>query len=200
MRAVVLHRPGSVDELVIEERPLPVHDGWVRIRVEAFGINRSELHLRLGYAEGVAFPRVPGIECVGTVDAAPPESGFEVGQKVVALMGGLGRQFDGGYAEYTVVPAKQVLPIRTDLPWEIVGAVPEMLQTAFGSLTVGLDLQAGQTVLIRGGTSSVGLAAAGLARDRGATVLATMVGQTVDALTAGVVDARGRIGIVERAT
>jgi len=89
------------------------------------------------------------------------------------MMGGMGRVFDGGYAQYTVVPASQVISIRTELPWEVVGALPEMLQTAYGSLTVGLDLQRGQSLLIRGGTSSVGLAAAALAREMGATVLAT---------------------------
>jgi NADPH:quinone reductase-like Zn-dependent oxidoreductase len=89
------------------------------------------------------------------------------------MMGGMGRTFDGGYAEYTVVPAGQVIPFGSELPWSTIGAVPETLQTAYGSLTTGLDLRAGQTLLVRGGTSSVGLAAAALARDLGATVLAT---------------------------
>ena len=89
------------------------------------------------------------------------------------MMGGMGRTFDGGYAEYTVVPRDQVIPFVSELPWEAIGAVPETLQTAYGSLTTGLDLRAGQTLLIRGGTSSVGLAAAALASDLGATVLST---------------------------
>jgi len=88
-------------------------------------------------------------------------------------MGGMGRTFDGGYAEYTVVPRRQVIPFRSDLPWNILGAVPETLQTAYGSLTIGLDLQRGQSLLIRGGTASVGLAAAAIAKDLGATVLST---------------------------
>ncbi|HVG24896.1 MAG TPA: zinc-binding dehydrogenase [Thermoanaerobaculia bacterium] len=164
MKAVQLDAPGPPEALHVRELPLPEPPpGWVRIRVEAFGINRSELHLRQGHATNATFPRVPGIECAGTVD----------GQKVVTMMGGMGRAFDGGYAQYTVVPAEQVLPIETELPWEIVGALPEMLQTAYGSLTTGLGLRAGQTLLIRGGTSSVGLAAAALARRMGATVLAT---------------------------
>ncbi|MFO0749722.1 MAG: zinc-binding alcohol dehydrogenase family protein [Myxococcota bacterium] len=174
MRAIVMTSPGPVENLQLEDLPLPPErDGWVRIRVEAFGLNRSELHMRLGLAEGVTFPRVPGIECAGVVDAAPPGSGLAVGQKVVAMMGGMGRAFDGGYAEYTSVPRAQVVAIDTALPWEVVGALPEMLQTAHGSLTTGLDLARGQTLLIRGGTSSVGLATAVLAKDLGATVLAT---------------------------
>lgn len=173
MRAVVLDQPGAPAVLQVRELPIPEdRPGWVRIRVEAFGLNRSELHTRLGLAEGVTFPRVLGIECVGVVDSAPGTA-LEPGQQVAAMMGGMGRVFDGGYAEYTSVPAAQVIPFTSDLPWETIGAVPEMLQTAYGSLTVGLDIQPGQTLLIRGGTSSVGLAAAALAKRQGLTVIAT---------------------------
>ena len=174
MRAVRLSGPGPVDNLQLTTLPLPPErDGWVRIRVEAFGLNRSELKLRLGLGVGVSFPRVPGIEAAGTVDAAPAGSGLAPGQKVVAMMGDMGRTYDGGYAEYTSVPLSQVIPVDTDLPWDVLGALPEMVQTAYGALTVGLDLKPGQSLLIRGGTSSVGLAAAALATWRGATVLAT---------------------------
>ncbi|MFE2261502.1 zinc-binding alcohol dehydrogenase family protein [Streptomyces griseosporeus] len=173
MRAVVLDEPGPVTRLHLRELPLPEPErGWVRIKVEAFGLNRSELHTRLGLAEGVTFPRVPGIEAVGTVDA-DPDGLLPPGQQVAALMGGMGRVFDGGYAEYTVVPRAQIVPFRSDLPWATLGAVPETLQTAYGSLTTGLDLRAGQTLLIRGGTSALGLATTALAKDLGATVLAT---------------------------
>jgi NADPH:quinone reductase len=85
----------------------------------------------------------------------------------------MGRTFDGGYAQYTCVPAAQVIPFSSSLDWAVLGAVPEMLQTAYGSLTVGLDAKPGQTLLIRGGTSSVGMATAILAKDRGLTVLST---------------------------
>jgi NADPH:quinone reductase len=77
------------------------------------------------------------------------------------------------YAEYTVVDAANVIPFDTDLPWGVVGALPEMLQTAHGSITAGLHLQAGQHVLIRGGTTTVGLTAIALAHQLGATVIAT---------------------------
>ena len=91
----------------------------------------------------------------------------------MALMGGMGRVFDGGYAEYTCVPASQIVPFASSLDWAILGAVPEMLQTAYGSLTVGLDARPGQSLLVRGGTSSVGMTTAILAKRLGLTVLAT---------------------------
>jgi len=173
MRAVVLTEPGPVGNLQLRDLPVPEPGpGWVRILVKAFGLNRSELHLRLGLAEGVRLPIVPGIEAVGVVDAAP-DSDLQPGQQVAALMGGMGRTYNGGYAEYTVVPRGQIVPFHSDLPWDVLAAVPETLQTAYGSLTTGLDLQPGHTLLIRGGTSALGFAAAALAIDLGATVLAT---------------------------
>src|SRR5882762_11656578 len=173
MRAVVLDAPGPPSALAIRELPVPnPPDGWVLIKVKAFGLNRSELHTRLGLAQGVTFPRVLGIEAAGVV-AQCPGGEFPVGQQVATMMGGMGRTFDGGYAEYTCVPASQVIPFASDLEWSTLGAVPEMLQTAYGSLTVGLDSQPRQSILIRGGTSSVGMAAAILAKRQNMTVLST---------------------------
>src|SRR5207244_12400188 len=107
-RAVVLSAPGPVENLQIRQLPIPEPEpGWVRIKVEAFGLNRSELHTRLCLAEGVTFPRVLGIECVGVVDAIPADD-LPIGQQVAAMMGGMGRTFDGGYAEYSVVPRTSV--------------------------------------------------------------------------------------------
>ncbi|MDJ0105895.1 alcohol dehydrogenase catalytic domain-containing protein, partial [Rhodococcus erythropolis] len=173
MRAIVLDAPGPPEALTIKEIPIPAPTtGWVLIRVKAFGLNRSELHTRLGLAEGVTFPRVLGIEAVGEVVNCPGGELTE-GQQVAAMMGGMGRVFDGGYAEYTCVPVSQVVPFSSKLDWSTVGAVPEMLQTSYGSLTVGLDAKSGQSLLIRGGTSSVGMATAVLAKQWGLTVLAT---------------------------
>ncbi|MCQ4122333.1 alcohol dehydrogenase catalytic domain-containing protein [Rhodococcus tibetensis] len=173
MRAVVLTEPGPVEKLQIRELPVPEpRPGSVRIAVKAFGLNRSDYHMRMGLAEGVRYPIVPGLEAVGVVDAAPG-SDLRPGQQVAALMGGMGRAYNGGYAEYTVVPRSSVVPFRSCLPWDVLGAVPETLQTAYGSLTTGLDLKSGQTLLIRGGTSALGFATAALAHDLGATVLAT---------------------------
>src|SRR3954449_6823613 len=101
MRAVVLNAPGPPEALRIRELPVPQpRPGWGLIRVKAFGINRSELHTRLGLAQGVSFPRVLGIEAPGVVVPAPGGE-FEEAQKVATMMGGMGRTFDGGYAEFT---------------------------------------------------------------------------------------------------
>lgn len=174
MRAVVLDGPGPPEALQIRELPIPKPSaGEVLIRVRAFGLNRSELHTRLGLAgNGVIFPRVLGIEAAGEVVKAPTGE-FEPGEKVVAMMGGMGRTIDGGYAEYTMVSARQCVPFDSDLEWATIGAVPEMLQTAYGSLTVGMDAEPSETILIRGGTSSVGMATAILAKKRDMTVIST---------------------------
>jgi NADPH:quinone reductase-like Zn-dependent oxidoreductase len=173
MRAVVLEAPGPPEALHIRDLPLPTPEmGQVLIKVEAFGLNRSELHTRLGLAAGVTFPRVLGIEATGIVVACPGGE-LEAGQQVAAMMGGMGRTFDGGYAEYTCVPVRQTVPFASGLDWATLGAVPEMLQTSYGSLTVGLDAQPGQSILIRGGTSSIGMATAVLAKRIGMIVLST---------------------------
>ena len=173
MRAVVIEAPGGPDVLQVREVPRPTPaPGWVLIKVEAFGLNRSELHFRSGAAYSGSFPRIPGIEAVGTVIDAPGGE-FSAGTQVAALMGGMGREIDGGYAEYVSVPANIVVPFTSTLGWDVLGAIPEMLQTAAGSLRVGLQAVDGQTLLIRGGTSSIGLALAVLGSSRGMTVLST---------------------------
>ncbi len=173
MKAIVIEKPGNPDVLQIKEipRPSPL-DGWVQIRVKAFGLNRSEVFTREGYSPSVRFPRILGIECVGVVEDAP-QCHVKRGQKVAALMGGMGRDFDGGYAEYTCVPERCVFPLETDLEWSVLGAIPEMFQTTWGSLTQALEVRAGQSLLIRGGTSSIGMAATVLAKDFGLTIVAT---------------------------
>ena len=173
MRAIVIEAPGPPEVLQQREVPIPSpKHGEVLIQVKAFGLNRSELHFRQGVAHSGGFPRIPGIEAVGVVAAAPAGE-FDVGTQLVTMMGGMGRTFDGGYAEFVAVPASQVIPFTSDLPWAILGAVPEMLQTAAGSLDLGLQATNGQTLLIRGGTSSVGMALAVLGKLRGMTVLST---------------------------
>ncbi len=173
MKAVVLYKPGNAENLIIEERPVPVpKEGQVLIKVKAFGLNRSELMTRKGLSPNVKFPRVLGIECVGEVEEDP--SGiFEQGQQVAAVMGEMGRAYDGSYAEYTVLPKEIVVSFQSKLDRSTLGAIPEMFHTVSGSLNLALKIAKGETLLVRGGTSSIGMLAVQYAKTNGLTVIAT---------------------------
>jgi NADPH:quinone reductase-like Zn-dependent oxidoreductase len=173
MKADVLEMPCTASDLVVQEVPIPnVKPGWVLVKIKAFGINRSEIFTRQGDSLSVKLPRIIGIECAGEIED-PSDSSFQKGQRVVSLMGGLGREFDGSYAEYTLIPSTQVYPINNEMDWVKLAAIPEMYYTAYASVFDTLLLSAGETLLIRGGTSSVGLAALQLAKSVGATVIST---------------------------
>ena len=175
MKAVVLDRITEVKDIVLSEVPIPeVRPGWVLVKVRAFGLNHSEKLLRLNEirADYIQKPVIPGIECVGEVED-PSDSGLAVGQKIIALMGGMGRSFNGSYAEYALLPQRVVFPIESDLPWEALGAVPETYFTAWGSLFECLRLTAEDTLLIRGATCSLGYAAMQIAKALGCRVIAT---------------------------
>jgi NADPH2:quinone reductase len=173
MLAVVVHEPGGPEALRVEERPIPdARPGWVLVRVRAFGLNRSELITRAGGSgDAVRFPRVLGIECVGEVVEASG-SDLRPGQRILAAMGGMGRDYDGGYEQYALLPASQVIPVDSTLGWPELGAIPESFGTAWGTLDE-LGLREGQLLLVHGGSSSVGMAAITIAKDRGLVVLAT---------------------------
>jgi len=174
MRAAVCVRAGGPETLEIRELPVPpLRDGWSLVQVQGAGLNRSEVRTRQGHSPSVTFPRVLGIECVGII-AASTDPRLPAGAAVAAVMGEMGRQFDGGYAEYALLPNSLLMPVTTTLPWEVLAALPETYLTARGSLdALGVGPGARGRLLIRGGTSSVGLAAASIASGYGVETAAT---------------------------
>lgn len=131
------------------------------------------MYTRQGLSPDVPFPRVVGIECIGVVagyhssTASPP---VPVGQRVATCGGGIGRQLSGSYAEYLCTSQDNIrrIPATKNLSIAELAALPEMTQTAWGSLTAGLDVQRGESVLVRGATSSIGLCALQLLKKLGA--------------------------------
>ena len=175
MKAVLLDRITEGKDVALSECPVPaVRPGWVLVKVKAFGLNHSEKLLRLNEirADYIQKPVIPGIECVGEI-ADPGDSGLAIGQKVAALMGGMGRSFNGSYAEYALLPQRIVFRIDSGLPWEALGAVPETYFTAWGSLFECLHLAPNDTLLIRGATCALGYAAIQIAEALGCRVIAT---------------------------
>jgi NADPH:quinone reductase-like Zn-dependent oxidoreductase len=187
MRAAVCVSAGGPEVLEIRELPVPaVREGWSLVWVKGAGLNRSELRTRQGHSPNVTFPRVLGIECVGVV-AASTDPLLPEGATVAAVMGEMGREFDGGYAEYALLPNSLLMPITTTLPWDVLAALPETYLTAQGALDA-LGAVRGR-LLIRGGTSSVGMAATSIAAGHGVETAATTRRQDkIDALTAAGVD------------
>jgi NADPH:quinone reductase-like Zn-dependent oxidoreductase len=190
MRAAVCVRAGGPEVLEIRELPVPaVREGWSLVQVKGAGLNRSELRTRQGHSPSVRFPRVLGIECVGIV-AASTDPTVPEGTVVAAVMGEMGREFDGGYAEQALLPNSLLMPVTTTLPWDVLAALPETYLTAQGSLDALAVAPGGRgRLLIRGGTSSVGMAAASIAQGYGLeTAATTRRPDKVGALSAAGVD------------
>ncbi len=161
MKAIVIQEFGNPDQLALREIPQPrPKPGDVLVRVRAFGVNRAETYMRRGLWGEVA--RVSGIECVGEI-VEDPSGQYQPGQKVAAVMGGMGRTINGSYAEYSCPPITNVFPLDTDLSWTELAAIPESYATAWSCLHDNLHLQPGNIVFIRGGTSALGQAAINIA-------------------------------------
>lgn len=157
-KAVVIKEAGGPEKFIYEDVATPeVKEGWSLVKVKYFGINHSEIFTRKGLSPSVKFPRILGIECVGVINKTTDSDRLPVGQKVVSIMGEMGRAFDGSYAEYALLPNKQLYPIETDLDWATLAALPETYYTAFGSM-LNLKIAKDDKVLVRAGTSGVGVA------------------------------------------
>ena len=183
MKAIIIPYPGCApSELQITTHPDPVSSpGQAIIAIKAFGINHAEMHMRRGeWAEATP---ISGIECVGTIHSCPGGE-FEVGEKVAAIMGGMGRTISGSYAEYVKVGVGNVVRIEGKgengsegdggADWAFMAAIPESYATAWTVLFRNLEIKRGHKILIRGATSALGRAAINLAiHSGGAEVWAT---------------------------
>ncbi len=175
MRAVVLDKPTKGRDVALSEVSIPqVQSGWVLLKVKAFGMNHSEQILREFEIENdyIQKPIIPGIECVGEI-IGPSDTDLKKGQKAVALMGGMGRSFNGSYAEYALLPAHHIFPVESGLSWKEMAAIPETYFTAWGSLFQCLRLTKEDKLLVRGATCALGYVAIQLAKAVGCKVVGT---------------------------
>lgn len=164
MKAVVIYESGGPEKLIYTEVPTPkVKEGWSLVKVKGFGINHSEIFTRQGLSPSVKFPRILGIECVGLIEESTDAQRLPAGAKVISIMGEMGRAFDGGYAEYALLPNEQIYPVETNLSWEELAVVPETYYTSYGSI-LNLRINENDSILVRGATSGVGVACAKLLR------------------------------------
>ena len=175
MKAVILTKPTKAEEIKITDVEIPkVKKDWVLIKIKSFGLNHSEKLLREFEIENdyIKKPIIPGIECAGIVSDSL-DNDFKIGDKVISFMGGLGRSFDGSYAEYCLAPKSHTFKVNTNLSWEELGAIPETYYTAWGSLFECLDLKKDDVLLIRGATCALGYASIQIAKALGCKVIAT---------------------------
>lgn len=173
MRAIEISRFGAPEVLRPTERPLPVAGaGEVLIRVRASGVNRPDVLQRSGaYPPPPGASDLPGLEVSGVIEsgdaAAMAEAGLALGDRVCALVAG------GGYAEYCVAPVGQCLPVPDGFDDVQAASLPETFFTVWSNVFDRGRLQPGETLLIHGGTSGIGVTAIQLAKAFGATVMAT---------------------------
>jgi NADPH2:quinone reductase len=170
MIAVEIRAPGGPEVLVPVERPQPVPgDDEVLIKVAAAGVNRPDIFQRLGrYPPPPGASDIPGLEVAGTIEQLGPEvRDWRVGDEVCALVAG------GGYAAYCAAPAAQCLPVPQGLDLVAAAAIPETFFTVWANVFTRGRLQAGESLLVHGGSSGIGTAAIQLARARGSRVFAT---------------------------
>ncbi len=173
MQAVEITAFGAPEVLRLGERPVPMAGvGELLIRVAASGVNRPDVLQRKGhYAPPAGASDLPGLEVAGVIEsgdaAALAAAGFAVGDRVCALVAG------GGYAEYCVAPVAQCLPVPAGLSDVEAASLPETFFTVWSNVFDRARLQAGETLLVQGGSSGIGVTAIQLARARGATVIIT---------------------------
>lgn len=178
MKALVINDATVASQACLTEVSVPqVKPGWTLVRVRGFGMNHSEQVLRLEEikCDYIRHPIIPGIELVGeVVDAS--DSGLGAGQRVCALMGGMGRGWNGSYAEYCLVRNDRLFAIPEavgNLSWATLAAMPETFYTAWGSLFQGLRLEPDGMLLVRGASCALGYAALQMAHALGCKVVAT---------------------------
>lgn len=169
MQAVEIARPGGPEVLRRTERPRPTPGvGEVLIRVQAAGVNRPDVLQRKGaYAPPPGASDLPGLEIAGTIEGGDLGSGWAAGDRVCALVTG------GGYAEWCVAPQGQCLPVPRGLSYVEAAALPETHFTVWSNVFDRAGLAPGETLLVQGGTSGIGVAAIQLAAALGHTVYAT---------------------------
>jgi NADPH:quinone reductase len=172
MRALKFHQTGSLDNLRVEEVPLPIPAaGDVLIQVKAAAINPSDVKNVQGKMHETTVPRIPGRDFAGTVVKGPDEL---LGQSVFGSGGSLGFGRDGSHAEYLAVPATAVSPLPKKLSFEQAAGIGVAYMTAWAALVNAAQLKAGETALILGTTGAVGGAAARIAHEIGARVIGTV--------------------------
>ncbi|EJF33548.1 zinc-containing alcohol dehydrogenase superfamily [Weissella koreensis KCTC 3621] len=180
MKAIVVNQPGGPENLFYQDVPKPkTVPGWSLIKIKGFGINHSEIFTREGKSPSVNFPRILGIECVGVIEETTDPNRLPNQQKVISIMGEMGRAFDGSYAEYVLVPNEQIYPVNTELAWGELAAIPETYYTAYGSM-LNLNITESDELLVRGATSGVGIAFLNLIKSKYPSIKVTGTTRNLD--------------------